>query len=76
MRYDRDVRMHYMQRSRALKEAGYDAASHTLRVRFRHGGLYDYFDVSPDVYDGLRESAHPWTEWREEILEHDYRRVE
>lgn len=65
-----------MRRSRALDEVGYDAATRTLRVRFRHGGLYDYLDVPPEVFEGLVESAHPWTEWRERILERDYRRVE
>ena len=63
-----------MRHSRALEEAGYDAATQTLRVRFRHGGLYDYLDVPPEVFEGLLASAHPWTEWRQLILEHDYRR--
>lgn len=65
-----------MRRSRALEEAGYDAATRTLRVRFRHGGLYDYLDVPPEVFAGLLESAHPWTEWREQVLEREYRRLE
>lgn len=66
--------MRPMRRSRALEEAGYDWATRTLRVRFRNGGLYDYLDVPPEVFEGLLLSAHPWTEWREEILEHEYRR--
>jgi len=65
-----------MRRSKALEKVGYDADARTLRVRFRHGGLYDYLDVPPEVFDGLLQSAHPWTEWREEILGHDYRRLE
>ncbi len=65
-----------MPRSKALKEVGYDAATNRLRVRFRHGGLYDYFAVSPEVVRGLLESAHPWTEWRDEITRHPYRRLE
>lgn len=65
-----------MRRSKALEEAGYDDATRTLRVRFRHGGSYDYLDVGPEVFEGLLISAHPWTEWRTEILEHDYRRVD
>lgn len=64
-----------MRRSRALEEVGYDPATRTLRVRFRHGGLYDYLDPR-EVFEGLLDSAHPWTEWREQILEHDYRRQE
>jgi len=65
-----------MRRSRALEEVGYDPATRTLRVRFRHGGLYDYLDIRREVFEGLLDSAHPWTEWREQILEHDYRRQE
>lgn len=65
-----------MRRSRALEEAGYDAVTRTLRVRFRHGGGYDYLDVPPEVFDGLISSAHPWTEWREAILAYEYRRLD
>lgn len=65
-----------MRRSRALEAVGYDAATARLRVRFRHGGTYDYLGVEPEVVEGLRASAHPWTEWRERILEHEVERVE
>lgn len=50
-----------LKRSKALESAGYDAATRTLRLRFRHGGLYDYLDVPPEVFEGLTTSAHPWT---------------
>ncbi|MBN9620878.1 MAG: KTSC domain-containing protein [Actinobacteria bacterium] len=56
-------------RSKALAEAGYDPAAHVLRVHFRNGRTYDYLDVPPDVWAGLRTSAHPWTEWGEYIKE-------
>lgn len=56
-----------MHRSKALSHAGYDPETQTLRLQFRHGGLYDYYDVPADVYTGLRTSAHPWTEWRGHI---------
>jgi hypothetical protein len=49
--------------SRALAAVGYDAGSCTLRVRFHHGGLYDYHRVPAEVYEALLASAHPWTEW-------------
>lgn len=65
-----------MHRSRALKEAGYDAAARTLRVRFREGDRgYDYLDVPPEVFEGLLASEHPWTEWGERIKAYDYRRL-
>lgn len=65
--YHNGVELNRMHRSRALSEAGYDSGSGTLRVRFHHGGLYDYFDVPAEVYAGLRTSAHPWTEWGDHI---------
>jgi hypothetical protein len=63
--------------SRALSTVGYDADSKILRVRFRHGGLYDYFDVPRDVFDGLCGSEHPWTEWGPRVTSsYRYRRLE
>ena len=53
--------------SEALAAIGYDAAARTLRLRFEHGGLYDYFDVPPHVYQGLLTDEHPWTTWGEHI---------
>jgi hypothetical protein len=61
------MEMRPMWRSQTLAEAGYDAETRTLRLRFRHGGLYDYADVPPEVFEGLCASAHPWTEWQEHI---------
>lgn len=50
-------------RSRALDAVGYDPVTHVLRIRFQHGGLYDYLAVPEPVYRELCASAHPWTEW-------------
>lgn len=56
-----------LRRSKALEAAGYDSAARVLRLRFRNGGLYDYFEVPPTVFEALLLSAHPWTEWQEHI---------
>lgn len=70
------MELHPLRHSKALESAGYDAAARTLRVRFRSGGLYDYFDVPSHVYERLIASEHPWTEWRAHITTaYDYRRV-
>ena len=50
-------------RSRAVESAGYDADSRTLRIRFEHGGLYDYLDVPVEIWAGLLIDPHPWTNW-------------
>ncbi len=65
-----------LPRSRALAEAGYDASTRTLRVRFRSGGRYDYLDVAPEVFDGLIRSEHPWTEYGRSVLAHEYHRLD
>ena len=62
--------------SKAVSEIGYDAGSRTLRLVFRNGGSYDYLDVDPEVFQGLTHSAHPWTQWRQRVLRHDYRRLD
>jgi hypothetical protein len=40
-----------------LRSVGYDTASATLEVEFRHGGVYQYFDVPGSQYAALL-SAH------------------
>jgi hypothetical protein len=63
--------------SGALTAVGYDAASRTLRLRFESGGLYDYFDVPPEVYAGLRHDDHPWTAWGDHITSsYEYERLQ
>jgi hypothetical protein len=36
-----------------LASVGYDAESLTLEIEFYHGGIYQYFGVPQDIYDGL-----------------------
>ena len=36
-----------------ISEIGYDENSFTLMVRFYNGALYEYYDVSYDLYEGL-----------------------
>lgn len=66
-----------LHRSRAVAAVGYETDTATLRVLFRHGGLYDYLDVAPEIYDGLLDDPHPWTRYGREIKEqHEWRLVE
>ncbi len=39
--------------SSMLREVGYDPETRTLEVEFTSGGVYEYYDVPPEVYDGL-----------------------
>ena len=36
-----------------LASVGYDPAKQILEIEFNHGGIYQYFDVPLDEYDGL-----------------------
>lgn len=35
----------------------YDEASHTLRIIYVSGMVYDYRDVPPEVYESMRKSG-------------------
>ena len=36
-----------------LASIGYDAENEILEIEFKHGGIYQYFDVPENVYDEL-----------------------
>lgn len=36
-----------------ISSIGYDAASQTLEIEFLNGGVYQYFDVPQNVYQGI-----------------------
>lgn len=40
-----------------LTAIGYDESSRTLRVEFRNGGTYDYYDVPRTEFDGLHNAT-------------------
>lgn len=44
-----------------LLEAGYDETSGTLRVTFRSGGVYEYYDVPPAIFEGLLNASSAGT---------------
>ena len=39
-----------------LVAVGYDTETQVLRIRF-YSGLYDYYDVPQDVFDGLMNAS-------------------
>lgn len=53
---------------------GHDHATHTLRVKFRSGGTYDYYDVPVFLYEAML-LPHPWRRVGRQIRAHLYRRV-
>lgn len=39
-----------------LASIGYDAENEILEVEFKHGGVYQYFDVPENVYEELMDA--------------------
>lgn len=48
---------HIGVRSSDLRSVGYDLNSSTLEIKFRSGGLYQYYNVPMSVYDGLMSAS-------------------
>jgi len=39
--------------SSSLESVGYDVSTHVLEIAFRNGGVYQYEDVPPEVFEDL-----------------------
>lgn len=53
---------------------GYDPASRTLRVEFKSGGVYDYSDVSPDLFEAMLR-PNPWLRVGHRVRGHPYTKL-
>lgn len=42
-----------------IASIGYDESSQTLEIEFKATGLYRYFSVPKDLYDGLARTPSP-----------------
>ena len=40
-----------------LSAVGYDFASETLTIEFNSGGLYEYYGVPQNIYEGLMSAS-------------------
>lgn len=40
-----------------LRTVGYDSDTHILEIEFHHGGVYQYFDVPEDIFQGLLSAS-------------------
>jgi hypothetical protein len=57
-----------------VQAAGYDPDAHILRIRFRSGGVYDYFNVDPRLFEEFLR-PYPWRRVGQQVKAHDYQRV-
>jgi hypothetical protein len=53
---------------------GYEISSRTMRVQFRNGGIYDYFNVAPKLFDEMLQ-PHPWHRIGRAVRAHAYARI-
>lgn len=54
---------------------GYDSDSQTLRIQFRDGAVYDYFNVTEEQYAQISKTWSPG-KWMNRNLLNDYTRLE
>lgn len=50
-----------------LASVGYNADSLTLEIEFYHGGIYQYYGVPQDIYDGLINAPSKGTYFHQNI---------
>ena len=50
---------------------GYEPATRTLRVQFRSGGIYDYYDVDSDLFEQMLR-PNPWRRIGRLVTTHPY----
>lgn len=43
--------------STEISQVGYQEGSETLEIKFERGGVYQFFNVPSDVFDGLMSAA-------------------
>ena len=53
---------------------GYEPATRTLRVQFRSGGIYDYYDVDSDLFEQMLR-PNPWRRIGRLVTTHPYVKV-
>ncbi|WP_435081604.1 KTSC domain-containing protein [Clavibacter michiganensis] len=57
-----------------VQAVGYDNSSRTLRVQFQSGGIYDYYEVAPSLYQEMLQ-PNPWRRVGRKIKAHVTNRV-
>ena len=56
-----------------LSSVGYDPDTKTLEIEFLNGGLYQYFDVPLNIYNGLMAASSHGTYFDQYIKKGGYR---
>ena len=63
--------------SSSIHSVGYDPQSRILEIEFHSDGVYQYEDVSQDIYDALMAATSKGQYFTERIRDHySWRRIE
>jgi hypothetical protein len=60
--------------STTVRAVGYDATARTLRVQFKKGGVYEYLDVDPALFEAMLQ-PYPWRRVGDSVKAHRYRKI-
>lgn len=60
-------------KSSNLASVGYDLESSILEIEFNHGGIYQYFNVSENIYNGLINASSHGQYFDKNIKKANYR---
>lgn len=61
--------------SSMIRSVGYEADSRTLEIEFNSGGIYQYFNMPPEEYEGLMKAESHGRYFLAHIRDaYDYRR--
>jgi len=53
--------------SRNLASVGYDSSTSTLEIEFNSGGIYQYYGVPQEIYEGLMNAGSKGTYFHQNI---------
>ena len=63
--------------STSIRSIGYEPINSILEVEFKNGGIYQYFNVPPDVYEELMNTESHGIYFHENIKEiYQYAKVD
>ncbi len=60
-------------KSGTLRAIGYDESEQILEIEFHRGGIYRYFGVPKQIYDGLMNSESSYGNYHTRCIKNRYR---
>lgn len=57
-----------------VRAVGYEPSTRTMRVQFRSGGVYEYHDIDPLLFEEML-GPHPWRRVGRTVKKHRYTKI-